>query len=173
MWCSSAFSQDIEKGNIEVTGLVGLVSGIGTHGVIGGSAGLAIRDRILVNGDLSYIPLGSNSLDILGVRSEFSAKAVSFNIGGQYQLKHSKKMSPYIGAGVGFIHSSSSSSVTTSFEGFDFSGGSSGTNAYFDLGGGARYYINNRWGFKPELMIFTGHKTFARLSGGIFYQLGK
>ena len=166
-----AFAQ--ETGRIEASGIVGLVSGIGTHSLVGGSVAAAARNRILVIGELSYIPLGSDSVDILGVRSDFSARAISFNIGGQYQLRGSGKTTPYVGAGVGFLHSSSSSSVTTNFQGFDFTGGSSDTNAYISVGGGARYYVKEQWGLRPELMIFAGHQTFARASVGVFYRFGQ
>jgi Outer membrane protein beta-barrel domain len=166
-----AFAQ--ETGRVEASGMVGLVSGIGTHSVVGGSVAAAVRNRILVIGELSYIPLGSDSVDILGVSSDFSARAISFNIGGQYQLRGAGKTTPYVGAGVGFLHSSSSSSVTTSFQGFNFTDGSSDTNAYFSVGGGARYYVNERWGLRPELMIFAGHQTFARASVGVFYRFGQ
>jgi opacity protein-like surface antigen len=169
----SMFGQDVEPGRVEATGMVGVLTGIGTHGMVGGSIAAAIRNRFSVIGELSYIPLGSDTVDVLGVRSEFSAKAISFNFGGQYQLQGSRKMSPYVGAGVGFLHSSSSSSVTTTFQGFEFENGSSETNAYLNLGGGARYHVNDRWGFKPELMLFLGHQTFVRASAGIFYQFGK
>jgi opacity protein-like surface antigen len=168
----NTFAQETETGKVEASAMVGLVSGIGTHGLVGGSVAAAVRSRFLVIGELSYIPLGSDNVDILGVRSEFSAKAISFNVGGQYQLRASGKTTPYVGAGVGFLHSSSNSSVTTSFQGFDFNGDSSDTNAYFSVGGGARYYVNDRWGFRPELMIFAGHQTFGRASVGVFYRFG-
>jgi opacity protein-like surface antigen len=141
--------------------------------MVGGSIAAAIRNRFSVVGELSYIPLGSDTIDVLGVRSEFSAKAISFNVGGQYQLREFRRVLPYVGAGVGFLHSSSNSSVTTTFQGFDFEDGSSTTNVYLNLGGGARYHVNDRWGVKPELMLFLGHQTFARVSAGIFYQFGK
>lgn len=169
----SMFAQDQEPAKVEATGMVGVLTGIGTHGMVGGSIAAAIRNRFSVIGELSYIPLGSDSVNVLGVRSEFSAKAISLNVGGQYQLRESRKVSPYVGAGVGFLHSSSSSSVTTTFQGFDFNGGSSDTNAYLNLGGGGRYYVKDRWGVKPELMLFLGHQTFARVSAGVFYQFGK
>ena len=168
----SSFGQDLEPWRVEATGMVGALTGIGTHGVVGGGIAAAIRNRFSVIGELSYIPLGSDTVDVLGVRNEFSAKAISFNVGGQYQFQGSGKVLPYAGAGVGFLHSSSSSSVTTTFRGFNFDDGSSDTNAYLNLGGGARYHLNDRWGFKPELMLFLGHQTFARVSAGIFYQFG-
>jgi opacity protein-like surface antigen len=168
----SLFGQD-EPARLEGTAMAGVLTGIGTHGMVGGSIAAAIRNRFSVVGELSYIPLGSDTIDVLGVRSEFSAKAISFNVGGQYQLREFRRVLPYVGAGVGFLHSSSNSSVTTTFQGFDFEDGSSTTNVYLNLGGGARYHVNDRWGVKPELMLFLGHQTFARVSAGIFYQFGK
>jgi len=173
VFSANAFSQDDEIPRVEATGMVGLVTGIGTHGTVGGSVAAAIRNRFLAIGELSYIPLGGDTVDVLGVRSDFSAKAISFNVGAEYQLRGSRKTAPYLGAGVGFLHSSSSSSVKSSFQGLDFNGSSSVTNAYAKIGGGARYHVNDRWGFKPELMIFAGHQTFVRAGAGIFYQFGR
>jgi len=168
-----AFGQDIEKGTVEATGLVGLISGIGTHSSFAVNGGSAVTDRIFVSGELMYIPLGSESVSVLGVSSDFSAKAIEFNVGAQYQLKRFDKITPYAGAGLGVLHTSSNASVSTSFGGLNLSSGSSENDFYANLGGGARYYVNERWGFKPELMIFAGSNTFVRLSGGIFFQFGK
>jgi hypothetical protein len=41
------------------------------------------------------------------------------------------------------------------------------------IGGGARYYVKDRWGFKPELMVFAGEDSFVRLGVGMFYQFGQ
>src|SRR5207249_4566911 len=54
-----AFGQGIEKGQVEATGQLGLVSGIGTHGSFGASIGSAVTDRVIALGEVSYIPLGS------------------------------------------------------------------------------------------------------------------
>jgi hypothetical protein len=47
---------------------------------------------------------------------------------------------------------------------------SSSNNFYVSFGGGARYYVKDSWGFKPEFMIFAGDNTFFRFGAGIFYQ---
>jgi len=171
---SYAFGADLEKGQVEATALVGIVTGIGgTHTVVGVGGGKAIRNNITLNGEVSYIPLGSNSIDVLGVQSSYSLKAYTVDFGGQYQFKHVGKFDPYAGIGVGWIHSSASSSVNATIAGFNFSGGSSDNNAYVKFGGGGRYFVGDRWGVKPELMIYAGNNTFARISGGIFYMFGK
>jgi len=170
---SYAFGADLEKGQVEATGLVGIVTGIGTHTVIGVGGGKAIRDNISLNGEFSYIPLGSASVNVLGVQSSYSAKALTFDFGVQYQFKQIGKFDPYAGLGVGWVRTSSSSSVTSSIAGFNLSGGGSANNAFVKFGGGGRYYMGDNWGFKPELMVFAGSNTFARISGGIFYMFGK
>jgi opacity protein-like surface antigen len=170
---SHAFGADLEKGQIEATGLVGIVTGIGTHTVVGIGGGKAIRNNLSLNGEFSYIPLGSNSIDVLGAQSSYSAKSLTFDFGGQYQFKHIGKFDPYAGIGVGWVHTSSSSSVNVSVAGYNVSGASSANNAFIKFGGGGRYYLGNNWGVKPELMVFAGSNTFARLSGGLFYMFGK
>src|SRR4249920_1469565 len=84
---SYAFGADLEQGQAEATALVGVVTGIGTHTVIGFGGGKAIRNNLSLNAEFSYIPLGSGSIDVLGVQSSYSAKALTFDFGVQYQFK--------------------------------------------------------------------------------------
>ena len=169
----SAASYAQEPRLVEANAQVGIVSGIGTHGSFGGGIGVALSPRVLGYGDLSYIPLGgaSNSVPALGLQAGASARAFNFNVGGQYQFTRSGYMTPYAGFGLGVLHSSSS--YSSSFGGMTVSGKSSSSNLYFNVGGGLRYFVNERWGLRPELMIFAGSNTYLRLGGGIFYQFGK
>jgi len=170
---SFAFGADLEKGQVEATGLVGIVTGIGTHTVVGIGGGKAIRNNITLNGEFSYIPLGSADVNVLGVQSSYSAKGMTFDFGAQYQFKQYGKFDPYAGIAVGWIHTSLSQSVNASVAGFNFSNGTSGNDAYVKFGGGGRYYLGDSWGVKPELMVYAGSNTFVRLSGGLFYMFGK
>jgi hypothetical protein len=53
--CHNVFGQDPgAPAKVEAGGTVGLVSGIGTHGVVGGSFAVAIKSRFLAIGELSY-----------------------------------------------------------------------------------------------------------------------
>jgi len=167
-------AQTSHKGRIAVMSSAGFVTGLGgTHGALSGGALAALTDQFWLSGEVMYVPLGGESLDFVEVQSEFNARAIGFNFGGQYELNRSNKLKPYFGAGVGLIHSSSDSSVTATVAGFDLSSGSSDTNAFLSLSGGARYYMSERFGFQPDLTLFLGHRTFARLSGGVFFQFGK
>jgi hypothetical protein len=162
-----------EPREMEANVQVGMVSGIGTHGTFGGGFGVGLAPRVLGYAELSYIPLGSGSSSVpgLGLQSAASARAINFNLGGQYQFSRAGSVEPYAGVGLGVLHASSS--YSTSVGGTIVSGENSSKDLYFNLGGGLRYHVNERWGFRPELMIFAGSNAYVRLGGGIFYRLGR
>jgi len=167
----ASFGQSV-PGNFEVTGHLGIVSGIGSHGSFGGSLGVPVTDHLILSGDLSYIPLGGGSVTVFGSTMSSSAKAFNFNGNLQYQFKPTRSVVPYAGAGLGFLHSSFDTSSSTLGAG-SFSATGSSTDLYFNTGGGHRYYVKERWGFRPEFMIFAGSNTYVRFAGGIFYQFGE
>src|SRR5262249_50271440 len=107
-------------GNMEVTGNLGLVGGMGggSHGSFGGSVGAPISDRLILSGDLSYIPLGGGSVTMLGATTRTGARAINFNGNLQYQFNAYRAVVPYAGAGLGFLRTSfnaSSSGLGPSF----------------------------------------------------------
>jgi hypothetical protein len=160
-------------GNMEVSGNLGVVSRIGgSHGSFGGSIGAPVTDRLILSGDLSYIPMGGGSVTALGSTTRSSAKAFNFNGNLQYQFNPFRGGTvPYAGAGLGFLHSSFDASSNVVGSGFNISGSS--TDLYFNVGGGLRYYVKERWGFRPEFMVFAGSNTYVRFAGGFFYQFGE
>src|SRR5262245_42080703 len=163
----SAASYAQEPRQIEADAQVGIVSGIGTHGSFGGGIGVELTPRILGYGEFSYIPLGGTSSTVvapLPVQTEGSARAFNFNVGGRYDFSRSVSMAPYAAFGVGILRSSSS--FSSSFGGTTISGSGSSNDFYFNIGGGLRYYVNDRWGWRPEVMVFAGSNTYVRLGGG-------
>jgi hypothetical protein len=172
---AAAHAQTMEKGQVEVTGQAGFVAGIGTHGSLAGKVGGAVNDRVFVFGELGWVPLGgaSTSGTTPGGFFEFasSGRILTFMGGAHYQFRESRSFIPYAGGGLGVVHGSGS--VTSTVGGSTTSTSFSSSNFYASLGGGARYYVTSRWGFKPEMMIFVGDDTFVRLAGGIFYQFGR
>ena len=169
---ASSYGQGIAPGNMEVTGHLGIVSGIGSHGSFGGSLGIPVRDNFILSGDLSYIPMGGGNVTTPSSTTSASAKAINFNGTLQYQFKRTHAGVPYAGAGLGFLHSSFETSGNV-LGVPSFSVASSSTDLYFNIGGGLRYFVNERWGFRPELMVFAGPSTYIRLAGGIFYRFGE
>jgi len=168
---ASSNAQGITPGNMEVTGHLGVVSGIGSHGSFGGSLGVPVSKSFIVSGDLSYIPMGGGSVTAGGATTSAGARAFNFNGNLQYQFKQAHDLVPYGGAGLGFLHSSFD--TAGSILGSSFSVSGSSTDLYFNVGGGLRYFVNERWGFRPELMVFAGPNAYVRIAGGIFYRFGE
>ena len=171
----SGYGQQLVKGNIEATGKIGLALGVGTRASFSGTVGGAINDRVFVLGEFGYIPLGGSSASGSTPSGpyEFDAggKILSFMAGAQYQFNSTRSFVPYAGAAIGLVHSSGEfeSTVGTSTQNIY----TSENDFYVSFGGGARYYVKDRWGFKPELMIFAGDDTYFRMGVGLFYQFGK
>ena len=170
---TEGYGQEKEKGQIEATGQIGFVSGIGTHGAFGGSGGTALNEHVLVFGEFLYIPLGSSTVRVLGVNQSVSARGFNFDGGLQYQFRKNGSMVPYAGVGLGLLHSSASISTNFSFQGFNFNAGGSSNDFYVNVGGDIRYYVSEQWGVRPELTIFAGPNTFVRIGAGVFYEFGK
>src|SRR5215469_18607051 len=127
---SLSYGQDVPAGNVELTGHLGIVSGIGSHGSFGGSVALPVSDNFILSGDLSYIPMGGASVTAQGSTTSTGARAFNFNGTLQYQFEQIHTTIPYAGAGLGFLHSS----FNTSSPSFSVSGSS--TDLYFNIGGG-------------------------------------
>src|SRR5262245_66648999 len=94
------------QGSTEVTGNVGVVGGIGSHASLGGSIATPITDRLILAGDLFYIPMGSSSVTVGTTTTNSSASAFNLNGTLQYQFNPTHSVVPYAGAGIGFLRSS-------------------------------------------------------------------
>jgi opacity protein-like surface antigen len=171
----SGFGQEMEKGQVEATGQVGVVAGVGTHVSFAGSLGWAVTDRVFGFGELGYAPLGGASGSVQGPGGGFQFASdghiLSFMVGAQYQLRPQGAFIPYGAAALGGVRFSGSSTTTVNNQTtqLEFSSG----HFYAAFGGGARYYVSDRWGFKPELMFFAGEDSFVRFGAGLFYQFGR
>ena len=169
------YAQQLEKGKVEATGHVGLALGVGTRAAFAGTLGGAINERVFVLGEFGYIPLGGTSASGVTPGGGFSfdagGKILSFMAGAQYQFNSQRSFVPYAGAALGLVHSSGDfeSVVGGSTQNISVTS----NNFYVSFGGGARYYVKDRWGFKPEFMIFAGDDTFFRMGVGLFYQFGQ
>jgi len=172
---TSGYAQNTEIGKVEATGQVGIVGGIGTHASLGLSGGTALNDRVFAFGEFSWIPLGGASITTTSPNSFFelatSGRILTFMAGAHYQFRETRKFIPYAGGALGLVHGSGS--TTQTIGGTTTETNFSNDNFYVSLGGGARYYVNDRWGFKPEIMVFVGDDSFVRFGGGIFYQFGR
>ena len=171
----SGYAQSLEKGEVEGTGQVGIVTGIETHASFAGSLGKAVTDNIFALGEFGYVPMGgasaSGNSPTGGFNIDAGGRLLTFMVGAQYQFNQKGYFVPYAGAGLGFVHASGNftSTVGGSTTNLDFSD----TDFYASFVGGARYYVKDNWGLKPELTIFAGSNTFFRFAAGVFYQFGR
>jgi hypothetical protein len=147
------------------------VSGIDTHASFAASGGKAVTDRVFVLGEFGYIPLGGASASGNGFAVDTGGRVISLMGGAQYQFNERNAFVPYAGGALGLVRISGSSSTTSG--GTTTSVDFSSNKFYLGLTGGARYYVKDRWGFKPEFTIFAGDNTFFRFAAGMFYQFGR
>jgi Outer membrane protein beta-barrel domain len=172
---AGGYAQNLEKGDVEATAQLGIVAGVGTHGSLNGSVGTAITDKLFAFGELGWIPLGGANATVNGIPGgninfESGGRILSFMVGAQYQLREMTLFTPYAAGALGLVHSSQS--VTQTLGGTTTNVSLSNSNFYVSFGGGARHYFNDKWGFKPEFMIFAGDNTFFRFGAGVFYEFG-
>jgi hypothetical protein len=172
---SSGYAQQLDKGKLEATGQVGVATGIGTQASFAGSFGAAVKDNLLLLGEIGWVPLGGadGSGSSSGNPFQFSAggKVLSFMAGGQYQFSAQNAFVPYAGVALGIVYTSGDVETTVGgvSQRVDYNRG----DFYVSFGGGARYHVKDNWGFKPEFMVFAGDNTFFRFGAGVFYQFGR
>lgn len=143
----SVFSMFTFGQGFEVSGFGGgmtMDSGIGTHGVYGGSGAFRLGDNIHFFGDFSFAHLISESV-ATGTGSTIGASAKLANYGGGVDFSFrssSSKLRPYVTAGLGIGHFSvSGDGISATLD-----------NAlYGEIGGGVRYHLGEHWGLKPEV----------------------
>ena len=88
----SGYAQDLEKGEVEGTGQVGIVMGTGTHASFGGSAGKAVTDNVFVLGEIGYVPMGGASFSGTtpggGISLDAGGRHWTFLAGAQCKAGH-------------------------------------------------------------------------------------
>ncbi|HEU0139438.1 MAG TPA: outer membrane beta-barrel protein [Bryobacteraceae bacterium] len=157
----------------ELAGFGGFVSGIGTHGTVGGSLGYSTSRHIMPILEFSYIPLGS---DEFAFGDRFSrtlvrrdSRAYEFNGGLHIRFPMSRwRAVPYGAFGLGFVRSSVEIDSASFLQ--QYSNRLSDTDFAASFGGGVRYPIAGGFGLRPEIKVFTTGSTWVRFSAGIYYE---
>jgi opacity protein-like surface antigen len=153
-----AAAQPDAVGGTEASGIFGGVFGVGAHPAVGAAAAYPTSRHIVPNVEFTYSPLDSPP----GVSSRL------WDVNGGIHVRfpgHVPRLAPYLGVGLGLVRFSHRipsppfGSVTASENHFAA-----------NLSGGARYYITDNFGVRPEIKGFIGDKSFARLSVGVFWQ---
>jgi hypothetical protein len=173
---ASAFAQ--EEGKVEVAAFGGVsysISDQSVHPLFGGSVDARVVDHLRVFGEFSIVPLASATESESGVVVNGSEKLTSFGGGLNYGFGSSKRVVPYVLLAVG--DGRLSASATANVNGYSVSAGMASNSIYFGVGGGARIYIGEHWGIKPEVRIqrygISNVFSTAAFSAGVFYQFGR
>jgi opacity protein-like surface antigen len=169
---SRAESGETDTGEFSAyTGLT--MGGFGAHAAVGAGAGMAITRYGIALADMSYMPLGGDTLRRLPGRPVVGHSGLyDFNFSVHFRVPlrgKRKRWEPYGIVGTSLLLSTFR---TTSLDnqGVLVSAGRSQTNFGFETGGGVRYYAERNWGVRTELRYTLSSRNFARLLAGVFYQ---
>ena len=158
----SSGAQGFEKGQGEVAGFAGGVFGIGSNLAYGGGVAAAPSERLLVGGELTYIP-GGKSIGTPSGSLDIDARAIDVNGGVQYLFSPRTAAQPFVSAGAGIIHGS-----------VEVPGFTASDSAFaLHVGGGVRYWVGDRWGLRPEIKLFLSDTNYVRASVGVFFKIGR
>lgn len=178
----------VRTGNTEIGGFAGATVGIDKVRVMGGgNVAYAAHRVVMPYAEFSYFPgIGRNDKVTSGQFSSsysYSVALVDFHGGVHLRMPVSNsKVVPYAVIGAGMIHSMKSSSnrieVRDSTGRVIFSDtvtAPARTDFAVNFGGGIRYYVNEKFGFRVEAKAYKPSGTFTavfgKVEGGVFLQL--
>jgi opacity protein-like surface antigen len=139
---------------------------------LGGSVGYAISSNFLVVGEFHYNNAGSSNISYgsgsSAVNFGESLAITDFTGGVHWQIPvSSKKLVPYLAAGVGGARAAAS----VSGSGLPASVAATSTGLSANFGGGLRYYIRDSWGVRPEVtFVRIPGQNYVRFGVGVFWQ---
>ncbi len=155
-----------DRGEVVVFG--GGSFGNGTHPVVGGSTGVAFSRYAMGLVEAAFMPLGSDTLRRQSnIASPQGSQLFDFNLSFHVRIPVGERWAPYgiLGGGLLFNKFRAITGPQNALIGIDdFKFG-------FHTGVGARYYIREDWGVRPEFKVIVGPRTFTRISIGFFYNL--
>ena len=155
----------------EFTAFAGGVFGIGSH-PSGGVAFASPTSRHIVP-NLEFAVAGLGSYDFRSGdlnRTVNLRRSTLYDLNGSIQVRFPNRthMLPYFGVGAGLLR------FTNDVESAGPAGNVvvHGASNYLagNFSGGARYYITDHLGVRPEIKGYISNKNFVRFSVGIFYQ---
>jgi len=164
-----AFAQAGQVDVGEVAGLGGATFGAGRHGSATGSAGVAFSRYGMFLFNVSYIPMGRNTIQPWPApftvnRSYTIDFGFDFNI--RVPIKH--HWEPYAIAGAGVLWDRVRQN-TVDLKGFPLVRTFDQWNGAAHTGGGLRYYIGQNWGIRPECRLIVSRHVYTQVMFGIFY----
>lgn len=190
--CTSAWAQPapiIRTNALEVGGFLGASYGVDQTRVMGGGNAvysLPFTRIIMPYAEVSYFPGIERTLSVPGLPSATQTRSLpitDFNFGVHVRILIPKsRIIPYLVVGFGGVHSAATNApvqipdplnpgqtITTMPVSIPAQ-----TSYATSVGGGIRYYINERWGIRTEFKAYVPRGAFSdpfyRVTGGFFYQ---
>jgi hypothetical protein len=141
---------------------------------IGIAGGYQIRESFMVVGEIVKTRLANPTLTFstLPAALDFKAGLLEMTGGIQYQipLRYSR-VAPFVEAAIGAARSSISIKDSP-FSILDLN--FSNYHLTENFGVGARIYISDKWGVRPEIkVVHIPNETWVRFAGGIFFQFNR
>jgi hypothetical protein len=173
-----SFAQSGDSDTGEVAAFGGGVFGIGTHAAVGASSGVAFSKYGIGLIEVAFSPLGDQTVRRrIGPRPE-NSKLFDFNFSVHIRIPVKQRFAPYAIVGGGLLfdkfkvvptvgpppETGEPPTVQPAFSVDE-------ANFGFHTGGGARYYIREDWGIRPEFKVIVSNRTYTRFTVGIFYTL--
>jgi len=178
----------VRAGTVEIGGFAGLSDGLDHFRIMGGgNVSYGVTKWLLPYGEFSYFPAIARSLDVnsgpveQNIRYDVPLYDLHAGVHLRVPIKESKVV-PYGVLGVGIIKSSFNGNAiftftqngvpTTQQKAFQ----DQHTDGAINFGGGLRYYVNEKFGFRLEAKVyrpFSGlYDNFVgKIEAGIFYQI--
>jgi len=150
----------------EVSGALGLFTGLGSHPTVSLSLANAQSGIALPFFEASYTPLGNRAYEREAGRVTNRSSLYEFSGGVHLRAPVRPDFAPYLAVGAGVLHASSEV-VTNNDRGTTRM---RDTDAAFHIGAGLRYHLSSRWGVRPELKLYLSDRNFVRATIGFFYR---
>jgi hypothetical protein len=185
-----ALAQDmpiVRTGNTEIGGFVGASFGIDKARVMGGgNVAYAATRVVMPYVEFSYFPgIGrkqSVSLGTSGRSAQFNFQVPLYDFHGGVHLRVPVKDSrviPYGVIGAGMIHTLKRTEkvvISDSLGSFNIPVDVPARSDFaLNFGGGLRFYVNERYGFRVEVKAYkptgTFKDLFGKVEGGFFFQI--
>ncbi len=147
--------------------MLGFVGGVSNGGgtTFGGGMQFPITDRLVAAAEAGYLT-GGRDVSGFGVDVDVHAISVDANVHYLFPLSDNPRFTPYALGGIGFLRASASVS------GAGFSASASDTTTGLNIGGGAVWQANAKWGVRPELKILVADGSSVRFSAALCYRFG-
>jgi opacity protein-like surface antigen len=154
----------------EISGYGGGIFGINTHPAVGATSAVAMGPYAFLLLDVSYMPLGSDTLrDYRGQLAIQNSALYDFSVSTHIRIPLRAALEPYLILGGGLLlctyRAGPLNGDTTTIL-----SSRSDENFGFHTGAGVRYYIRDTWGIRGEYRATISNRNYSRVSLGWFYQ---